>query len=280
MKKAIYIKGIKEINNFFTRLSNDHVGEYAAMCAYFTFLSFIPFIILLLSLIKYMNIERDTLVYVLEAVLPTMTKNSVLDIIQETYSKSIQVVSISAIFTLWSAAKSFYTLSLGISSIYHAKNAKNYFFLRLKGIVGTITILSIIMVLILLVFGNNINSIITEKFEGFSNISNFILSIRSIIVIVSLFFIFLLIYRFVPGKEGERIKNQIPGAIFTSVGWFVVSFFFSIYVDIFTDFSVVYGSLATITLILMWLYTIIYIILLGAEINVIIEEKMEVVKKE
>lgn len=56
-------------------------------------------------------------------------------------------------------------------------------------------------------------------------------------------------------------------------GWFLVSYFFSIYVDIFTSFSVIYGSLATITLIMMWLYAIIYIILLGAEINVILDIK-------
>ena len=55
-------------------------------------------------------------------------------------------------------------------------------------------------------------------------------------------------------------------------GWFVVSYFFSIYVDIFTDFSIIYGSLATITLIMMWLYAIIYIILIGAEINVELEK--------
>ena len=43
---------IKAISKFFEKLNEDHVGEYAAKCAYFTFLSFIPFIILLLSLIK------------------------------------------------------------------------------------------------------------------------------------------------------------------------------------------------------------------------------------
>ena len=57
-------------------------------------------------------------------------------------------------------------------------------------------------------------------------------------------------------------------------GWFALSYFFSIYVDIFTDFSIIYGSLATIVLIMMWLYAIIYVILLGAEINVMLDEKI------
>lgn len=267
-------KIINAINIFLKKVNTDHVGEYTAQCAYFTFLSFIPFIILLLSLIKYMNIERDTLAYILEAILPTVMKNSVLDIIQEVYSKSIETVSISIIFMLWSAAKSFYSLTLGLYSVYKSdEEEENYLIIRIKGIIGTIIVLlSIITVLILLVFGNSINDIISEHFAGFSKVISFILSIRSGIVIISLFFMFILMYRFVPGKKGNKLKNQIPGAIFASMGWYIISYFFSIYVDIFTDFSIIYGSLATITLILMWLYAIIYIILLGAEINVVYEK--------
>ncbi len=271
----IYVKLFKYIKNFIKKLNEDHVGVYTAQCAYFTFLSFIPFIILLLSLIKYMNIDKNTLVYVLEAILPTMTKNSVLDIIQEVYSKSIQTVSISAIFTLWSAANSFYSLSLGISSIYKGEEKKeNYILLRLRGILGTVIILiSIILALILIVFGNRINSIMQDNFPMISNIANFIINIRGLIVITSLFIAFTLIYRFVPNKKGTRLIKQMPGAIFAALGWFIVSYFFSIYIDIFTDFSVIYGSLATIILILMWLYSAIYIILIGAEINELIGEK-------
>lgn len=52
---------IKKINSFLKKTNEDHISEYTAQCAYYTFLSFIPFIILLLSFIKYMDIEKDTL---------------------------------------------------------------------------------------------------------------------------------------------------------------------------------------------------------------------------
>ena len=266
---------IQNLNKFFQRINEDHVGEYAAKCAYFTFLSFIPFVLLLLSLIKYMNIDRSTLEYILEAFLPTMTKNGVVDIIQEMYSKSFQTISISAIFTLWSAANSFYALTLGLSSVYRSENKKNFILLRIKGVVGTIIIIfTIIMVMILLVFGNRISLTVEENFPNFSEIINFILSIRSLLVIISLFIIFVLMYRFVPDhQKGNSLKSQVPGAIFASIGWFVLSYFFSIYIDIFTNFSVIYGSLTTIILIMMWLYAIIYMILIGAEINVIVAKR-------
>lgn len=210
-------KIIDGIGKFFEKLDNDHVSEYAAKCAYFTFLSFIPFIILLLSLIKYINIERETLIYILEAFLPAVTKNSVLDIIQEVYSKSFETISISAIFLLWSAANSFYSLSVGLSSIYKSKDRENLIKLRIKGILGTIiVILTIIMMLILILFGNKISEVINENFTALNDIICFILNIREILVIIFLFLLFVLMYRFVPNKKGSRIKNQIPGALFAA----------------------------------------------------------------
>ena len=165
-----------------------------------------------------MNIDRATFEYMLEALLPTVTKNSVVDIIQEVYSKSFQTVSLSAIFTLWSAANSFYALTLGLSSIYRSENKDNFVFLRIKGIVGTIIIIfAIIMSLVLLVFGNKISIAIQDNFILFGEVINFILDIRSLIVIVSLFVIFVLVYRFVPDKNENKLKNQIPGALFASV---------------------------------------------------------------
>ena len=213
------MKVFKFIKEFIKKLSKDHVAEYTAQCAYFSFLSFIPFIILLLSLIKYIDIDKATLEYLLEALLPAITKNSILDIIQEVNSKSIQTVSISAIFTLWSAANSFYALTLGLSRIYIGKETENSSIsLRFRGILGTIIVLiSIIAVLVLLVFGNRFNIIIQKSYPMFSNIYNLIINIRSIVVVVFLFLVFTIIYKFAPTKRGNKLKNQIPGAIFASI---------------------------------------------------------------
>lgn len=251
-----------KINIFLKKLAEDHIEEFTAQCAYYTFLSFIPFIILLLSLIKYLNIETNTLTNIFTALLPNIMKSSVVDIIQEMYSKSFETVSISAVFMLWSASKSFYSLNKGLSSIYSKQNNdENYFFLRLKGIIGAILALAlIVIILIFLVFGNILEQTINENFNEFSGIFEFIISIRNILSIAILFIIFLFMYRLTQSKRKIKLRNCILGAAFASVTWYLVSFFFSIYVDVFTDFSIIYGSLATIILILMWLYVIIYVI--------------------
>lgn len=263
------MKLIKWINDFFKKLGDDKVSEYAANCAYYTFLSFIPFIILLLSLVKYVNIDKDTLAYVFEAILPNVMKNSVIDIVQEVYSKSIEAVSISAVFLLWSASKSFFALNKGLSAIY-SKDNENYVFLLFKGVIGAIlALLLIVLILVLLLFGNTLENSIRESFSEFSFLVDIILISRSVISVIMMFFIFLFVYKVSANKKVKSFKDCLLGAIFTAVAWYAISFFFSIYVDIFTNFSVIYGSLATIIIILMWLYAIIYAIFLGAEINLV-----------
>ena len=125
-----------------------------------------------------------------------------------------------------------------------------------------------IVILILLVFGNLLEASINRNFPEFSGLFEVILKARGVISIAVMFFIFLFMYKIVSKKKGEKRRRCWIGAVFTSVAWYLISFFFSIYVNVFTDFSVIYGSLATIVLIMMWLYAIIYVILLGAEINI------------
>ena len=117
--------------------------------------------------------------------LPNIMKDSVTDIIQEMYSKSIETISISAIFMLWSVSRSFYALTKGISAIYKKEEEENYIFLRVKGIDGAIVaILLVIGILVLLVFGNSIESAIKENFHGLSGILEFILNARNVISII------------------------------------------------------------------------------------------------
>lgn len=260
------------VNKFLKKLGEDHIGEYAAQCAYYTFLSFIPFIILLLSLIKYVNIEKDTLASILEAILPSIMKNSVLDIIQEMYSKSIEVISISAIFMLWSASKSFIALNKGLTAIYN-KEGDNYIFIVIKGVLWAIfALMLIILILLLLVFGSSIEETLKQSFPQFTPLIALIATARSAISIALMFLVFLFMYKFSPRRKGKHLIHYTLGAIFTSGAIYAISFFFSIYVNIFTNFSIIYGSLATIIIILMWLNAIIYAILLGAEINSLTED--------
>ena len=264
----------KKINLLFLKFRNDYVSEYAAECAYFTILSFIPFIIFFLTIIQYTNIDKETIIFSISEITPRSMQDMILGIIEEVYSKSVGTMSIAAIIALWSAGKGFYSLSKGLRKIYKIKDDKGNFIKRIEGTIYTlIFIIAIIFFLIIMVFGNRINEIITQKFKSFAVITSYILKIRIFIFLFAMFILFLMIYSFVP-KHKYKIKSQIFGAIFASVAWYVISWIFSIYIDLFDGFSNTYGSLSSIILVMMWVYVCMYVVLIGAEINILIETKM------
>ncbi len=258
--------------NFFTKMDNHHISEYTAQCAYYTVLSFIPFIMLIVTLIQYTGISQSSLAWVIQKIIPETMEETTIDIIQEVYSKSIGTVSISAIFVLWSAKRGFYALSKGLHQIYETDKEYNYFVMQIKSIIMTVfLVLTIVSVLVLSVFGNSFLDVVGQKYNISSGVMD-ILHFSKFGIYVVLFIVLLLMYRFVPGHK-KSILKQVPGAIIGTFGWFVISAIFSGYLKAFKGFSVMYGSLTTIVLAMMWVYFCMYIILLGAEINSFLIDK-------
>ena len=267
------IKIIKEKIEYFLKVIQKHnVSEYAAQCAYYIVLSFIPFIIILLTLIQYIGIDKENLLIIIQTIIPETMNETVLGIIREVYSKSLGTISISLIFIIWSAGKGFYSLCKGLQVVYERKKKSTYIFLKLDSILFT-TVFSglIVATLVLMVFGKTLNNFINEKFNN-ANIFGFVFYIRNIIIALGLFAFLIMIYKFIP-KNKNKWRDQIPGAIIATLGWVVISRIFSIYLSLFKGFSLMYGSLTTIILIMMWVYFCIYMILIGAEINSLLIKK-------
>ena len=262
-------KNIKFFDRILKNSEEDHISEYSAQCSYYTILSFIPFLILLITLIQYTNIEQQTLFDVISKIIPSSMNEFVLGIVKEVYSKSIGTISISVIFTLWSAGKGLFALTKGLHSVYNTDedSEKSVIYLRIVALIETIIFIVLIMVgLVLLVFGNSLKSIIQEHFGALENFNVFSQIITEIGFILITFIIFLFLYRFMP-KHKVTFKSQIPGAVFGSLALNVISFVFSKYLDIFKGFSITYGSLTTLMLVMMWTYSCFYSLFLGAELN-------------
>lgn len=227
------------IKSFCEKLDNHHISEYTAQCAYYTVLSFIPFIMLIVTLIQYTYISKELLFSIIQNVMPDTMTDITMGIIQEVYSKSVGTVSISAIFVLWSAKRGFYALSKGLHNIYETDKENNFLKIQIKSLILTVFfVLAIISVLVLSVFGNSIVDILKYKYNISNNILNIVHFSKMAIYIV-LFDILLLIYKFVPGHK-QKIRKQIPGAIVASVGWFIISSIFSVYLETFKGFSIMY----------------------------------------
>ena len=102
-----------------------------------------------------------------------------------------------------------------------------------------------------------------------------IIEVRTVVAFFMLIAVSVSIYQFLPNRK-SKLRYQLPGAVFTAVGWCGASLLFSVYMDIFKGFSNMYGSLTTIVLIMLWLYVCMYVVLLGGEINVFAKEHLDI----
>ncbi|MDO4282491.1 MAG: YihY/virulence factor BrkB family protein [Clostridia bacterium] len=257
------------IKNIVDHVKGDHISEFSAECSYYVILSFIPFIILLLTLVQYTNIEPQQLFYMISKILPTSMREIILGVIQEVYSKSIGTISISLIFTLFAADKGSFALMKGLRLVYDSDDnqSRSFLYLKFMSLLKTMGLIVLMVVgLVILVFGNTIISIIKRYFNLLDNYTILSKGITYIIIIVITFIVFLCIYKFLPGHK-TTFKSQIRGAVFGSFALNIISFIFSKYLDIFKSFSTTYGSLTALMLVMMWTYACFYIIFLGAEIN-------------
>ena len=111
---------IKVIRGFLKRLNQDHVGAFAAQAAYFVLLSFVPFVILLITLVRHIPLVSESNVtrFFLQIVPDSSDLQVfVLQIIREIFGKSTAVVPGSGVFTHWSAGKGMQALTNGVNAI-------------------------------------------------------------------------------------------------------------------------------------------------------------------
>ena len=262
---------VRVSNEFLRRLKEDHVSAYAAQAAFFVMLSSIPFLLLLLTMVQYTGLTKSDLYFAAQDLLPATLDRFVIGIIDEMYERGAVALSLSALTAVWSSGKAFFALMRGMNVIYGVEESRGYLRLRLRAAGYTMLFLiAIVLCLVLLIFGNSLHEMALKHLPILSIVTGTIVGLKNMISLIWLTFFFVILYRFVPNHR-VRLQSQIAGAGFASVGWFLFSTFFSIYIDASKGFANMYGSLTTVILVMLWLYFCMYILLIGAEVNVCLE---------
>ena len=273
------IKDIKEKILKIPSLVGIHkTGAYAAQAAYFFMLSLIPIILLLMTLVQYTPATRTDVIEAVRLVFPTSVQGFIISIVQQVYNQSKSIIPITILVAMWSAGKGVLSVTSGLNEIYENTDTRPYIYLRIRASFYTVIfIMAIVFSLVMSVFGNSISQFIIQHVPMLTRIVNTVLRTRTLFTFVMLTIFWDLVYKFLPDRTKRyktTMKKQLPGAVFTSVSWLVISFFFSMYLDIFKGFSDMYGSLTTIILVMLWLYFCMYVILLGGELNAALHDEI------
>lgn len=282
-KVVSFAKFRQELIDIIIELANDQVNVYAAQASFFIIISVIPFIILLLSLAKYV-IDVDWIVGWIEQQISGDIGQLLQSVLAEVTEKAgISLVSITAISTLWSSSRGVNAVIRGIWGAYGIRLNENFIFDILRSLLYTLSfILSILASLVALVFADSIRAFCEGHYPIATIIFDVIVQCRSIVFIIILTLFFALIYN-TATKKGKRLSKdayiglsdklprgylaQMPGAVFAALGWILFSYFYSLYIQYFPTASYLYGSLAAIVFLMLWLYICMMILIYGAEIN-------------
>lgn len=256
------------------KYGKDEVSVYAAQAAFFILLAVFPFLMLLLALIGLIPIVHESdLISFLIRVMPDNLDALVVYIFDSISSDSpMALLSATAIAALWSSSKGMLGIERGMNRVYGVTVQRNYVSRRLLcTIYMFLFTIMCVLSLVLLVFGESIEKKLLELFSGLFPLYFLAAPFRAMSALAVLTMFFLAFYVILPYRK-QKIKGQLPGAIFSAVGWTLFSFAFSIYFRYFGSYTFTYGSLTAVILMMLWLYFCICILFLGAEINEILLE--------
>jgi len=271
-----HINLLQIAKELFKRFKEDEISSLAAELAYFFLLSLFPFLIFLMNLLAYLPLSSDVVLDFVAQYAPGNTmkliENNVRHIIE---TQNVTLLSFGVIGTIWSASNGINAIVRAFNKAYQVEENRHFLVARLMSILLTFAMILVILVALLLpVFGREIGLFIFRAFgftEVFLTIWN---TIRWLLSAVILCIVFTGLYFIAPNKR-MKISEAYPGALFATVGWIVVSLLFSYYVGNFGNFSVTYGSLGGVIILLIWFYLSAVIIILGGEINAILSKKFQ-----
>lgn len=240
----------KHFGWFYEKLNNDAIDSYAAQVSFWILISFIPFLMLILALLQVIRFEDTSLLVAFVQMLPPPVEEVVSYLFQEVHAPQT-LISMTAITCVWSASTAMVALIKGLYSVFDVSKNHNYIFMRILAILYTVVfVMTLLVSMGLMVFGDMLYEwLITVMPPAFPTLIN---RFKPIMSYVLLLFFFWLMFIAIPRKQ-VSLRNAFFGAALASAGWVLFSFFFSVFVENFANYATIYGSLAALVILMVWL---------------------------
>ncbi len=237
--------------------------------AFFLVLSLIPLVALIGTLASLFSIPVDTVRSTLSGAVPKEVAEIIANIISGRgieYSFNMFVFFVVA-FVL--ASNGTHSMIITSNEIYRL-NTDNFLKRRIKAIIMALILVMLFLFLLLIpIFGDSIFGILKEIASPNVPIDFIYRLFRLLqypITIIVLYFNIKLIYVIAPDEKVSSATTT-KGAIFTSLGWILASEIYSFYISTFSNYSLFYGSISNVVILLLWVYILSYIFVLGMIIN-------------
>lgn len=263
------------VDDFSKGMGRRRITTYSAACAYYLFMSLIPMIMLLVSIIQYTPLTQEMILEAISDYVPDSLYEIISSIISSIYSGGRVALTVSILLTIWSAAASMKALMRGMDSMYDAERHEDFFMFSLRAcFYMVVLVLVLLLSFFVMVYGGEILQLLYDTLPHGGTLDKLfgtVRYLRYVVVIAVLALVFSFTYWRMPARR-LRYKAQWPGAAFCAVSWSVFSVIFSVYVSVSNRFGA-YGVIGTVIVAMIWLYYCFYFLLLGGYINHYIAER-------
>ncbi len=272
----------------FKEVGEDHVSAFAGNVTYKALFAIFPFFTLLLSLLGLFNATNlvTTMIQSAQGALPgtavTFLEDQILPLTQSQANSAFTFGAIISIaLALWGVSGAFRSIMEAMNVMYEVEEGRPAWKQYAMSVFLALGIAALLLsALGLVVFGIPLAESIAGNIPGLGPVFAWVWAIAQWPVLLGIvLFAFALVYYFAPDVE-QRFKWISPGSIAAVVLWLLFSLLFSLYVNNFGSYNETYGALAGIAILMLYIYYTSYILLLGAEMNQVIEEHIPEGKNE
>jgi membrane protein len=263
---------------FLKELFEKHfVDSNSSIAGYFTYyilLSFFPFLIFIVAVISSTPLINQMQIQFNNNFVLSPINILIGDLLKEmTSEKNIGIISFSIVGTIWAASRSILAFMGGVNRIYSQKETRNIFILNIQSIIVTIVFVILLVAIIISgIFGDMLFVHLFKKVGLNYVYGNIKYLVNTAIPFILLFIVSMYIYKVSPNIK-IKFKSILPGALFFSIGGILLSKGFAIYVNNFSNYTMIYGSLTGIIVFLFWLNILSNMLIIGVEINALLAEK-------
>lgn len=260
---------------FYKGLSQGYLTTRAAAIAFSFFLAIFPMILVFFTLIPFIPIDnfQETLMVFIDNIIPTSAevtiKSTLIDIIERPRRG---LLSFTFLLTMVFATNGFSSIVDAFNTTYHSIETRTWLKQRMIAFVMfLINTVIIILAIVLLTSGTSFFNFLVEKHLMNNRTTYYLLqSVKWIILAAMFFFSISFIYFLAPAKK-NKFRFISAGSSLATLLTLLASVGFNYYVQNFSSYNALYGSIGTLLIILIWIYFNAIILLIGFELNASIQ---------
>jgi len=257
---------IKICGQLVRRYFADGVARASAQLAYFLFFSFFPLIILVNTIISRFNVDILYILARFENILPQEIIAIITDYLMYIGSIDAPYIFFVGLFmTLYALTRALNSLLTSVRQAYSIRKAGivNY---MTAAIFSAILLVSVFALSLLVMGGELAVGMLRDYLYIPEGISALFRLLKYVLLPAYIFFILSGFYYLVPSARYPFVK-AMPGAVFAGMGITLVTTVFSYYVSNFSNYSLVYGSLTAVMVLMIWLQLVSTMLIMGGELN-------------